>query len=60
MGLDWLVGPAREGEIVFLFPERISIQHISQRNLEKKYLETSKKYETFSRERLGYLAQLLY
>jgi hypothetical protein len=35
MGLDWLVGPAREGEIVFLFPERISIQHISQRNLEK-------------------------
>jgi hypothetical protein len=54
-----LVGLACQGKMILNFQNEFPFNAELDRNL-KKYLETLKKYETFSGDRLEYLAQLLY
>jgi hypothetical protein len=56
----WLAGPAREEELVFLFPERIFYSTQKLKEFWEKYLETLENYKKIHGDRLGYLAQLLY
>jgi hypothetical protein len=56
----WLVGPAHEVEIVFLFLESIFYSTQKSKEIWEKYLDTSENYETFLGGRLGYLTPLFY